>query len=200
MVRRVSFVVAMIAIGTAVLWSPWLAAQTLRTHADPICGFSLQYPEVLNVQRQPNGVVWLITRGFGGFFEQIQDTTAAQAADVATAASASAARYCLECLREPQDRLVWVDRFREGTTAVRYTISKQTLREFGANVQQDEPGFRLQYFVVADGRSRGLPEGSTTRMEPYFWVNATLIREAEGVAHNIIRSLRFSAPQGQCRV
>jgi hypothetical protein len=198
--RRAWLVVVLVALSAAVLWSPRLAAQALRTHADPICGFSLQYPDSLNAQRQPNGVVSLVTRGFGGFFEQIQDTTAEQAADVATAAAASAARYCLECLREPQDRLVWVDRFREGTTAVRFTISKQTLREFGATVQQDEPGFRLQYFVVADGRARGLLEGSTTRIEPYFWVNATLIRDAEGVAHSIVRSLRFSAPQGQCRV
>jgi hypothetical protein len=197
---RAWIAIAVAALGAALMWSPRLGAQALRTHADPICGLSFQYPEGLNLQRQPNGLTTLITRGFGGFFEQIQDTTAEQAADVGTAASAAAARYCLDCLREPQDRLVWVDRFREGTTAVRYTLSKQTLREFGATVQQDEPGFRLQYFVVADGRARGLPEGSTTRIEPYFWVNATLIREAEGVAHNIIRSLRFSTPQGQCRV
>jgi hypothetical protein len=193
-------VAAVAALSVALLWSPRLPAQTLRTHSDPTCGLSFQYPEAMNLQRQPNGFASLIMRGFGGFFEQIQDTTAEQAADVGTAASAAAARYCLDCLRQPQDRLVWVDRFREGTTAVRYTVSKQTLREFGANVQQDEPGFRIQYFVVADGRDRGLGEGSTTRIEPYFWVNASLIREAEAVAHNIIRSLRFSAPQGQCRV
>jgi hypothetical protein len=200
MSRRIWTVVAAAALSAALLWSPRLGAQALRSHSDPVCGIGFDYPESMNLQRQPTGFTSLIMRGFGGFFEQIQDTTAEQAADVGTAASAAAARYCLDCLREPQDRLVWVDRFREGTTAVRYTISKQTLREFGVRVEQDEPGYRLQYFVVADGRTRGLPEGSTTRIEPYFWVNATLIREAEGVAHNIIRSLKFSAPQGQCRV
>jgi hypothetical protein len=200
MSRRAWTVAVVAALSILLLWPPRLPAQTLRTHNDPACGFSFDYPETMNLQRQPNGHAWLIMRGFGGFFEQIQDTTAEQDLDVGNAASAAAARYCLDCLRQPQDRLVWVDRFREGTTAVRYTISKQTLREFGVNVQQDEPGFRLQYFVVADGRARGLPEGSTTRIEPYFWVNAQLIGQAESVAHAIIRSLKFSAPQGQCRV
>lgn len=126
-------------------------AQTVQTilpneYAHQECGFAYRYPEgwqagiiddrYFMAVGPDEQVVGLL----GGF-----RNLAASPLSPQSAAAAAAGAFCLDCMRDPPDKLVWVDRFAEGSMTAGEIIYKETKRSFLSFLQgrtfEETPGY-----------------------------------------------------------
>jgi hypothetical protein len=194
---------------TATLLAPVRArAQTAQTvlpneYAHQECGFAYRYPEGWQA-----GIIddrYFMTVGpdeqvvglFGGF-----RNLAASPLSPQSAASAAAGAFCLDCMRDPPDKLVWVDRFVEGSTTASEIIYRETKRSFLSFLQGrsfgETPGYTSIFYLFEDGTARGIAPAQWTTGQVFFWVRDDLFRQYEPWIHAIVRSLRFTATQRAC--
>jgi hypothetical protein len=188
-----------IVAAAALLIVPSVTAQPTSTeqYVDRACGFSFQYPvgwrrstdqrtQLRIIVASPDDATISTLVSLGPILDELPAQLTTE-----NLALGMAAHNCLDCLRE---RLVWVDRFMVGTSAVSYTMSQQDIRINN----QLYPHYALEYFIFNDGTARGLTEsGARTRAEVRAWIPVARLRAAEPVILGIVRSLQFTRPEGR---
>jgi len=171
-------------------------------YTNPQCGFAYRYPQgwdaglldgyFLTVAPEVQAV---------GIVAGIRNL-AASPLSPQSAASAAAGAFCLDCMRDPADKLVWVDGFTEGSMTVSEIVYKETRRQFLSFLQgrtfEETPGYTLWFFLFEDGTARGIGPAQWTTGQMAFWVREDLFRQFEPWIHAIVRSLKFTAAQQEC--
>ena len=196
-------------MAAAVLLAPVrVGAQTAQTtlpneYAHAQCGFAYRYP-----QGWGTGIIdekYVITVGpeeqVVGLLTGIRNL-AASPISPQSAASAAAGAFCLDCMRNPPDKLVWVDRFVEGSMTVSEIVYKENKRDFLSFLQgrtfEETPGYTLWFFLFEDGTARNIAPAQWTTGQMLFWVREDLFRQYEPWINAIVRSLKFTATPEEC--
>jgi len=194
-------------IGAVLLVPVHARAQTTQTilpneYANAQCGFTYRYPQGWDAGLLEG---WFLTVAPDvqsvGVISGIRNLSASPLS-AQSAASAAAGAFCLDCMRDPPDKLVWVDRFTEGTMTVSEIISKETRRSFLSFLQgrnfEETPGYTLLFFLFEDGTARGIGPAQWTTGTMAFWVREDLFRQFEPWINAIVRSVKFTAAQQEC--
>jgi len=197
---------AMIAV--ALLVPGRARAQTVQTtlpneYAHQECGFAYRYPEgwragiIDDKYFMSVGPDEQVVGLLGGL-----RNLAASPLSPQSAAAAAAGAFCLDCMRDPPDKLVWVDRLVEGSMTASEIIYRETKRSFLSFLQgrtfDDTPGYTFLFYVFEDGTARGIAPAQWTTGQMYFWVKEDLFRQYEPWINAIVRSLRFTPTSQAC--
>ncbi len=185
--------------GRATAQSP--AQVTLpNEYSNTNCGLAFRYPQGWTTD-SIQGYLFVIapeTVAFG-IIGGIRNVPAAPLSPQSAAAAAAGA-FCLDCLRTPPDKLVWVERLTEGSVTAGQIVFRETAQDFLSFLQGQQfqaiPGYTMWFFLFEDGSMRNLGSGRWTTGQANFWVREDLIRQYEPWITAIVRSLRFTpAPQ-----
>ncbi|MBI3997777.1 MAG: hypothetical protein HY355_02000 [Armatimonadetes bacterium] len=168
----------------------------------PVCGFSFRYPEGWTTELIQNYFFVIAPQAQAvGIMVGIRNVAASPLSPQSAAASA-AGQFCLDCLRDPPDKLLWVDRFTEGSMTGSRIIFRSTAREFLSflvgQAFADIPGYGIFHFLFEDGTARNLGPGRWTTGQANFWVREELFQQYEPWMMAIVRSLKFIPPQQDC--
>jgi hypothetical protein len=195
-------------VGVALLAPVRARAQTTQTtlpneYTDQGCGFAYRYP-----QEWKAGTIddkYFMTVGpdeqVVGLVGAIRNL-AASPLSPQSAAAAAAGAFCLDCMRDPPDKLVWVDRFVEGSMTASEIVYKETKRTFLSFLQgrnfEDTPGYTFIFYLFEDGTARGIAPTQWTTGSMFFWAKEDLFRQYEPWINAIVRSVRFTPTQRAC--
>lgn len=196
-------------MATALLLVPGLASAqappqvTLpNLYSDTTCGLAFGYPlgwTTDNIQRTlfviaPDAVAFGVVGG-------IRNVPAAPLSPQSAAAAAAGA-FCLDCMRQPPDKLVWLDRFTEGSLTISELVYKETRRDFLSFLQGQQfeatPGYAQSFYLFEDGSMRNIGPAGWTTGRAIFWTREDLYRQYEPWILAIIRSLKFLPTQEAC--
>jgi hypothetical protein len=173
-----------------------------QEHASATCGFSFRFPNGWRDQEELDRTVRLLSpergqeffvRGVQVDFGPIRDVRLTQISADQLAQSAVGG-YCLLCL---QGRLVWVDRFTQGSITGRYLMEQRDITREATTV----PHYRLQFYLSDNGSSRGLAPNGWTWARAVAWIPVARFAEMQVTVFSIVRSLRFTAasqPENVC--
>jgi len=195
MAPRVAVWMLLFLVAASPLWhvtTGQVPASLPNEYRNAECGLIFRYPANWDTRRPTDGSQDVILES------RVVPTSAARIGPVEdwpasrvspqNVAQAMTAYNCLQCL---QAKLVWLDRYTEGSRSVNYTIAAERYREADGNTYDF---YALDFHLVDEGASRGLEPGAWILTTVRFLVPKAEYQTRQHEVRAMVSSIQFSRP------